>query len=408
MLNDLSVAQPLTMVGVSKDCISIFGGNAHQEGSSLVLFNTRFSVVQSKQFFKVYFNNAKFWICGNHILLAFGHTLACVSFRISKEQLSDMIGSQRTNEMQTIINKDCINEEIELEEEAFMTSKESRYTGRILPPVDKLPFDLHSVDTQLQSLYSHNVICEIQKVNSDLSSGIQTKLCTNVHDGMFHLDIIQMLTTELEKYGASDLEITEKLIPLLIEKNLDSELLICFKKYANISDKMLVKSLKYFLNTTCTTDDKQNRNGLSSKQKTQINAVFSCSFNENLIKDHLRTDLNLDEVILLLDELAQCVQKADQILIELPQFGDDFDDDLQLVSWFSIILDAHYQQFILSRNVEFAKMIGAWKEIIDQYVADIRELKTLTPLLCNLVKGKSLNVQNQSSKWYSVEAVKLY
>lgn len=421
MLTSFKMDQPLFIGGVNKDCIAIYGANEQQEGASLVLYNTRFNVSQSKQFFKVYFNNARFWVIGKNILLAYGQTLACVSFRISKEQLSDMIGTQRTNQYDTVVDKDTINEENDLEEwlvfdaarQVVENPNNTQYKNQNWQNQknynDKQK-NVEVLENDLRSMYAHNVCVNIKRDKFFLSDTIQTQLSSNVLDDSFIIEEIFLLTSEMEKCGASETEITDKCIPLLIKANVPQELVICLRRYTNISDKMLVRSLKYFMNLTAdnvNTIDRQNI-CLNDAQKEYINIVLSRSFNEELIKQHLRTYLDFSEVISLLTHIYNLLGSNEISLEETPQFGDSFDEDQQLISWFCTMLDSHYQQFLLSRNPQLPKMITKWKQLVDEHLATVRDLNSFSAILYNMVKGTAHRNDNPSCKWYSVEAVKLY
>lgn len=116
MLPAINVDYPLSILGVSRDCVAIYGAHATQEGGALILYNTQFKVIESKQLFKVFFTNSQLWCVDTHIFLAAGQKLAVISFRISKEHLSDMLGSQRCINLHTFVDTECINSDAELEE----------------------------------------------------------------------------------------------------------------------------------------------------------------------------------------------------------------------------------------------------------------------------------------------------
>lgn len=428
MLSLFKVDQPLAIVGVSKDCVAIYGANEQQEGATLVLYNTRFSVTQSKQFFKVYFNNARIWVIGKYILLAHGQTLACASFRISKEQLADMIGTQRTNDLTNVVDKDCINEEVELEESftidlaqqmisnELISAAALNYNGDIVRKEWKnlnsknkiIPTEsVEAVENDLKMLYSHDMGLEIYRGEVLLSDTVQTKLSNNQQDELFKIDEILLLTSEMEKCGASEFEITEKCVPVLIKAKLPDELVTCLRKYTNISEKMLVRALKFLLSLSHRNASQRERFEMSEQQIGYVNVVLSCSFNEDIIKDHLRT-LDFEEVLCLLTHIFGLLDSVEKTLDEAAQFADNFDEDIQLLNWFIVLLDAHYQQFILSREAKLPQMLAKWKDLIDEHSMALREMKSVSAVLYNLVRGNALTTENQSSKWYSVEAVKLY
>lgn len=402
------------MIGVSTDCVAIYGGNEQQDGSSLVLYHTRYNVVQCKQFFKLHLENSSLWVIGKYILTAFGQELSCAPFRISEERLSELVGSKRSMELSKIVDKDSINEESELEERVsfnkgaqILSNVNGVPTGNtyasstkwMIPEIQKTNQPIELFETfvdDMRSLYMHDIPIDIVRGDSLLSELVQTKTVNHVKDRLYSTEEIALLTRELEKCGASEYEITEHVIPLLIKAQLPDELVICLLKYTNVSDKMLATSLKFFI----TMED-------SSKKSACINRILSCSFNEELIKEHLRINLNLDNVIFLLKHIHNALIDDQIILDETPQFADNFDGDTMLLSWFSVILDAHYQQFILSRDTNLLDMINEWKTLTDSLVENVSDLKAISATLYTLINGKAKH-SNHSSKWYSVEVVNLY
>lgn len=452
MLNLFKVDQPLTIRGVGNDCVAIYGANAQQEGASLVLYNTRFNVAQSKQFFKVYFNNARIWVLGKHILLAYGQTLACVSFRIHREQLAGMVGSQRSNDYTSIIDQDSINEEAALEEAISFDAARQQLANESRPsageaitttaPAATNGFETTAASTQvaevaasvqrdLSRLYGHDVLVDIRRGELFLSDTVQVQIGSNIRDSGFDVDEVLLLSAEMEKGGASEFDITERVIPMLIAAQLPDELVRCLRKYANISDRMLMKALKYFLNMSTTAaavaeEGNGNSSGAVSTVRRQrlvidparaayVNVVLSRSFAADQLMGYLRSELDFSEVLCLLEHITALLAAATGDggcgaggLEEMVQFGDAFNQDLQLLAWFELIVDAHYQQFVLSHNKDLLALLSKWTEYINEQIESVRNMKSLSAELYNLVNGKSLATDRQSSKWYSVEMIKLY
>lgn len=420
MLNALKVDQPLAIIGISKDCVAIYGANESLEGASLILYNTQFSVIQSKQFFKVYFTDSRLWVVKKHILLSFGQNLACVSFRISREQLSDMIGSQRGASIQDIVNQDSINEENDLEEGVSFDSEnqtkanqQSKKKEKTIQDTDygrssssRKQISLNHLETfqyELQRICRHHLSYQLIRDSKLPSDSIVMKFCSNVNDGPFNIEQVSLLTSELEKYGASEFEITDILIPILIAAQQSDELATCLRSYTNISEQRIVETLKYFISLNHITSKSDGKENLKL-----INAVLSCSFNEDLIREHLRNVLTFDDAIFILNYLYKLLKSDEQTLEEIPQRCDDFDDDTHLLLWFSTILDAHFQQFILSQNPKIPKMVTKWQEFVNDHLNCIRDAPSVMAMFYNLVQGKHGNTEKQTSKWYSIELTKLY
>lgn len=402
MFNYLKVDQPLTIVGVSKNYVAIYGCNTQSDGASLLLYNTRYNVVKCTHHFKVHLLNCRLWVIGKYILMAVGNRINCWPFHISQEKLSDIIGSKHSTELSGTVEKDIINEDSELERDVSFDREEQQCNLKLSPfaqPYPQMrvasgPTEIfETFNRNLHTLYKHDIDVDI--VHSD--SLMKTITLVNAQDRLYSTAQITVLTEKLENCGLSETEITEHLIPLLIKAKLPNELSICLRKYTNISERMLAKSLKFYISMN------------ESDAKTAfINQIFGCSFNKELIKEHLRTNLNLNSAIYLLELIHQDLVSDEMLLEESPQYGHNFDSDTALINWFIVILDAHYQQFLLARDLTVNEKILKWKTLIESFVSGVRELKSMTAKLHNLVDGKAKQNDNTSSKWYSVEKIKLY
>ncbi|KAJ6641119.1 hypothetical protein Bhyg_06054 [Pseudolycoriella hygida] len=418
MFKCLRVNKPMTVVAVGKNCIAIYGGVTQQDGASLILYNTRIThqIVLCRQNFKVYFDNCRLWVIGKYLLMGAGQRLSCLPFRISPEKLSDIIGSKRSIELSpnsfigTVI-KDRINEEKELEEYVTFSGEMAKFDSSVTSNENDVlmkyemvtqnrfndPIEIPEVYlNHMRWLYSRNVDVDVVQ-NESLSQLIKTKTVVHPKDRVFYTEEITVLTEALEECGKSDTEITEHVIPLLIKANLPDELAICLRKYTNISEQMLAKSLQFFIKLR-----------ESDTKSALINRVLACSFNKDLIKDHFRTNLSLDNAIYLLEHIHRLL--STEQIEDSPQYGDDFDSDTFLINWFTALLEAHYQQFLLARDRALSDKILKWKTLIDSFVSGILNMKPVASRLTSLVNGTATATLNENagSKWYTVEVVKLY
>lgn len=398
--NYLRTDKPLTVINVGANCIAIYGGNAKKDGASLILYNTVHFTVVCVQEFKVHLSNCRLWAIGKHILMADGQRLLCAPFRIAQGKLSEAIGSKRSIEWDRPVNKDCVNEEDFLEEVTSFDDKPRNNCRQYKPPMSLIPpYATESFaifEENLETLYHYDVPIEFAQDGSVHD----TKLRSSVHprDELYDCELNRILSDVLESNGASEIEITEHQIPILIKANQPDELVRCLRKYTNVSERMLVKCLKYFLSLS----DSPNK-------LTYINQVFACSFDYDSIENHLRTDLNLEDAIYLMDILLHRNFADEEVsLEEAPQYGHNFDSDMALINWFVVLLDTHHLQFLLSSDVTVCDYILKWKELMEEFVEDTQSLKQIRGALVNLVNGKFKQNDNANSKWYSVERVKLY
>ena len=289
---------------------------------------------------------------------------------------------------------------------------------------------------KLHELYRKDLTVEIVRDDKLPVDMVQMKLFSNVDNQLGTLTMaehFEYFVSDLEKYGASEIEITEKLIPILMKTNSTMDIGKCLKRYNNISEKMIVLVLKYVLETpmekseetekdeemkepsehiTFSKNEYPNRNIFlrppSKEQVDLLNIVLSCSFNRDSILPYLRKELTLSMAIQLLKHLYELLVSEDDFLPEIPSNCEDFDNDEKVLEWATLLIDSHYQQFVLSRDDSVLEELYRWQEIVERHMNLLNELKKLHPVIVNMMKNKNKDNENKFCKWYSIEALKLY
>lgn len=451
ILTMINTTQPLSMVGISKDYVAIYAGNLNQEGATLLLYNVQFKVVQAKQFFKVYFNNSRFWLSENHILLAFGQTLAVVPFKISKQQLSDMVGTQRSFELSAYVDNESINEDGDLSEGyAFvgnMNTMNEERDEEPEPKSEKMFKTFESVEKFEESLhkaYKSNLQVDIVRDDDLPENTIQMRLMTNADrtiGPLIFTEKFELFASELEKHGFGEMEITDKILPLMIPTNASLDIGKCLKRYSAVSDRALVSALKYALSCK---DEKPIRTEIrdvdqlfqkhpiaslpasnpseqlqnldiiethdlpDNSKNDLLNIILSCTFNRKVILPLVRDQIDLDAVLYLLDHLMYLLTDPVATLSEIPSNSDNFDSDEKVIEWVTLLIDSHYQQIVLSRDPEVREKLINWLNVVKQHSDSLKELRLFAPTIRRLVEKKGREREKQVNKWYSVETITLY
>ncbi|KNC30922.1 hypothetical protein FF38_09307 [Lucilia cuprina] len=467
MLTQLKVDTPLSVLGISKHFVAIYGANHGQEGASLLLYNTQYKVIKTKQFFKVYFNFSQLWSIDEHILLAMGQNLSVVKYRVLKEVLSELVGTQVGHDYQPVLEDIHINEEAFLEDCLQYSNDYDYYTVKNSKTNDK-PFkeadgkfvaflNSKEFDKDLNSLKQLNLHVEVNQVEQPLDD-VQISLMANYNDNGFISPEIQLIAKQLEKAGASEHEITEKLLTVLIKANLLQDIGVCLKRYQNISEKILSKTLNYLL-TNITTIETLNHKEESTKNLTNgcktekqekhmevdfqlesddqakpypnldlleekpiehnssnealdiLNILLQCSFDAEAIAVHIRNDIDYNKILLILQHLYNLLITPPQLSLieERPSlYNCSSDYELQLMRWFGVFLNSHFQKLALSKDIELMEILYKWHELIQSYKREIVELETVAALLYNIVERRKIFKEKNSSKWYSIEEVQLF
>lgn len=412
LLNTIDVKQPLSLLGISRDCIAIYGANASpNEGGSLILYNTQFKIVESKQMFKVYFRNSKLWVVDTFIFLAAGQKLAVASFRVSKEQLSNMLGSQCATNLTAVVDTECINAEAELEDTLEFDERSTAQATQLPASTDNTDisdgYDIKQValrrdriDSDLRLLQQHNIPIELSYDNDLFADMVLFRPSSSAKPEKIENVALKSLVTELERIGESEMSISDHLIRMCIASNQTTELIHCIQSNLNVSEETLALALKHYLERA------RPATGVDD-HKSNVNAILSCAFDASLMLRPLRTHLSADHVSFLFDHLFESLRSSDALL-EQHTHTDELDEDGLLVNWLSALIDSHYHHFVMIKGSDIVEKLNGWRQSLRNSIDEIKELKSVTAMLYDLSDGKSVVKETVTSKWYSIEEITLY
>ncbi|XP_005182464.2 nucleolar protein 11 [Musca domestica] len=450
VLTQLKVDSPLSVMGISKHFVAIYGANHGQEGASLLLYNTQFKVIKTKQFFKVYFNYSKLWSVNDHIILAMGQNLSVVKYQVLKEVLSELVGTQVSNDYQTSIEIDHINEEDMMEEclqysKDFQTQNSNEVADADADEAGKplkiqeadgltIPYmGVQDFDKELNALRQLHLHVDV--VNDSQLDAVHINLMSNHNDAGFSCSEIQLIAQQLERVGASEHEISEKLLTVLMKANLLKDIGVCLRRYTNISEKILSKTLNYILKRYSSASGESNEkgtkvNGIAQEEHMEtegilsrkpsasgntseiqdiLNTLLACSFDAETIAKCIRQDMEYKEVVIILEHLYNMITSDDMYLEERPALYETSTEyELQLLRWFGVFLNSHFQKLALSKEVALIELLFKWHELFQSYRQEIVELQNVAALLHNVVERRTVAKEKSSSKWYSIEEVYLF
>lgn len=401
MLTTLNVDKPMSVLGLADHCVAIYGANSVQEGASLILYNTQFKVIQAQQFFKVYFDFSRLWFFHKSILLAMGQNLSVVSFKITRQLLSELIGSQVQNQSEERVGDDFINEDEEFEENLEFCEKMTHSQDIEMSFEDDSPFadglkvpfyPMESFDEDIQKALN------VSEFKVNLIEGEDFGITVN--SVPFPTPEIEFVANELEKRGASEQEIVEKLMYVLIKAGRLNDILVCLKRYTCIPERMLVKTLIFIIKSYEESNDiKQNI----------IKAIISCSFHEEKLAQHIREEFkDISYILKTFNILYEFISSPDFLLEERAESSYEFDDEMQILKWIGIFLCTHFQQFVLSRDENILECLKKWMDIVSKFRCNILELQDVSKYLYKLFESQTSTNDISYSKWYSIEEIKLF
>lgn len=418
MMPQIKLSTAISVVGISQDFVAIYGASSEQEGAFLVIYNTKFHIVQATQFFKVYFNNSRLWAMDNNIYLGIGQMLSLVPFVILKEQLSDLLGSQRVVGTGNYVDKEYMNEDYELEETLLYEQLGQQNENIVeeneidfIPPVQSNTSEsryfeyIGDANTKLESLYNFDMLFNVLRDENGLQDSVVSKLHSNALNATYMSEKYEILITELEKCGASEMEICDRIIPILIEADTVQDLKVCLQRYSTISELMIAKSLIFSINKVI---DLEINFEEHQKEYALLNQLLACTYDRDELLPHIRSQFDISSTIFLLNYLNEFYKNPECILDELPVHGDSFDSDSHIVEWINVLLDAQYQKLILSSDQNSLNLLVDIQNTINTSINDIRTLSKFLPELHNIANKKKIQTKQNYSKWYTIENISLY
>ncbi|PNF31620.1 hypothetical protein B7P43_G17189 [Cryptotermes secundus] len=192
----------------------------------------------------------------------------------------------------------------------------------------------------------------------------------------------------LEAEGCCQSMMVQKLLPQLLKASAISELNWCIKYFTDIPEGSLVQIILFCLENVTKTDKEGPYHKL-------LNTVLHAPFSDVCMLPSVRT-APLHLTLSLLHYLAEEIE-ADVPEVEL----------YNLIEWASLLLDAHYQRYLLSGDPQVLKLLLRIRELVVNQIDHMNELNGLLPLLQQLQEGK-LSKPQFVNKLYSIESLRLY
>lgn len=451
IVDSVDANSPLAVTPISEDCIAIYARKSTDDGSFVILYNIKYKVIQSKVPFKVYLSNFKLWSIEKNIFLAMGEQLSVIPYRISIDQLSNMVGSQCDTADHVMIEKEMIDED-EAETIDFDTDQtsvegmefkvENQFDGfkRNQTPMLKA-IGADEVNDHLEELYREELVVDLVRLDDQAGDTVSVKLLSNVDESFPILsENFETFCTEMEKFGCSEIEITNRIIPVLIKTNRIEDIGLLLKRYNHVSERMLIVIIKYLLScpleeSKSTTISEANedetefdRNQLSKAKRFASNNVFlsslrsdkrdvlsivlCCSFDNATIIKFLREKITLDEVIQLMDHLYTILATSSlddpyELKGNLVD-GNNFDYDSKHFEWFTLLLDSHYQQILLSHDSNLCDKLDLWLKLVDNHIVILSQMNNIRSILTKLSTKKPIHMSKKCNQWYSLEKLQIY
>lgn len=451
ILSNIDTTKSLGIQTVTENCIAIY--SSKDDGACVALYNMKYKIVQSRVVFKVFFFNFKLWSIKSNIFLAMGEQLSMIPFRIGKDKLSDMIGSQRDAEVQSSVEREMLDEDPVFQNSLIFDDDQDDVEGmemslnvadeiksfKFKPTHGKNIASIEEVSDNINELRSKELYVDLVRDEEQPLDSASIKCLSNIDEKYpIMSENFEIICQEYEKVGCSEIEITDKIFPVLIAAKRTKDIGLLLKRYNHISEEMLVKILKYLL--SCDEEEEmqieepKTFNGdefdenmicrekkfvstnilLSTKQNEKRDVLciaLTSSFSSKTIFQYLQHEIDLEEAVKLIDCLYKFINCD---IFDEYDFrgnlvdGEDFDIDQKLFEWFTLLLDSHYQQILLSRDKKLLARLESWLELVNFHSQILSDMMDLRPTLVRLTKKKITTQRKTCNRWYKITKLPLY
>ncbi|XP_011214485.2 uncharacterized protein LOC105233994 [Bactrocera dorsalis] len=401
VISTLNVDSPLSILGIAKNCVAIYGANNNQEGASLLLYNTQFKVVKAQQYFKVFFDSSRIWIIDDNILLAMGQNLSVVTYRMPQELLVDLLGTYHC-ENPIRIEGDLINEEDYLQsicsyKENVSTVNTSNYESltNIQDYRNHLPIS-HETSYKCYDLREKSKpFIKVDQGKCFLNNTItvqESKLETD----LINRTLFEFFIHQLENYGTTKEEVSEKLLFLLEKCGASSKMTSLLSRLSSAPLSVFAKVFFSILMKRSSNSTYESLTAAMLKAcclETGIQPLQAAKIN------NFRSDLSSFDLIFLLDyfynQLSQLSKSSSEIC--------NMKLEMRIFYWFDILLNAYFQQLLLSKDNKVFELLLKWADLISSYRNQIKTLEDLATRLYNIVQKEDFVENSNSFLWYSIE-----
>ncbi|XP_066595798.1 nucleolar protein 11 [Prorops nasuta] len=352
----INSAHPVVMTPLNDTTIAVYGADVSEEGAVLLIYNVQFKLVQAVQKLKLYTNDAKLWRVEDKLLLAANRHLAVAPYYLAPQRIETMLGSSLN------FRKYNQNDDIVVVQQTTIANWGSELT-KSRKPFSKVP----------------------KNISKQISSYINE--------------------------GLSDAAIQKLLLPELIElKDIDA-ISWCLDTFIDLPEKLMTDLLAFSLRTSNkmlkplqngNTEENPDTNTVSIRNDF-LNKILSISYLDVTLLSHLKMGLSFNEITQLLQYLIAKLGSQEEV------FGYTEPNDKHLYDWASLLLDSHYQNYVLSQDSEVLTLFNKLYDVLNSHLKLMEDLKNLRPMISRTLNGKSIKLLHQNcNQFYSVEEIKLY
>lgn len=310
-LTSVDTKNPVVMTQLNETTIAVYAADVLEEGAVMLIYNIQFKLVQAVQKLKLYTKDAKLWRVDDKLLLAANRDLAVAPYKLAPHRLESILGSSLN------FPSDPKDDVVLLNESVIANWEEE---------------------------------CEIPEPKSLLS--LPDKWAKQ----------FKTLISE----GLSDAAIYELMMPQLIEAKDVNMIVWCLDNLKDLPEKFLIELLAFCVRLPDKdfTKMKNGESSLVTSKNDFLDKIFNAKYSDVSLLSHLKSGLNFQETLVLLNYVLEKLNEEDLSLDE-----EQLPTDQKLYDWATLLLDAHYQNYLLSPDEKVVQLLNDAKTVIDDHVS---------------------------------------
>ncbi|XP_041986875.1 nucleolar protein 11 [Aricia agestis] len=335
----ISTSNNVSIAWMGKDHLILFGSNQEQDGALLVAYNIVLGVGSCKYPMKMYSEDAQIYTFNNYIIL----------------EASNHVGM--------------------------------------------LPFALETNRNLSSLLGSHDVVQD----NS-----------TNISDWDTPVEPVFEVTNEIKEFiasGMTERSICAQIINPLLENQDFRPIYRNIKQFNDIPESVLLSVMNYVLkllskeslhlsddeafDNFCNCKDMAKKDELVHKGKFELlNYLLQIQFSDAVFIPYLRSAMSLDNALFLMRYISYLLLDSNKTF--------DSVYESKLFDWCTLLMDAFYQQYLLTKDETVSHVLDTMHKTIVNLVNQLMIVDDTLPLLHQVLTGKQKE-DNQECLSYAIE-----
>ncbi|KPJ20428.1 Nucleolar protein 11-like [Papilio machaon] len=220
---------------------------------------------------------------------------------------------------------------------------------------------------------------------------------------------------DLINLGLTERSICSQIIPLLLEKNDHNKIVKVLNDFKDVPESILVLLLSYAIKLVnpnnidvtnneeflriCESDLQSEGTRAHNSKLNFLNYVLQIPVSDATLVPYLRNGLSLDNALFLMSYISYLLVDSEmEIHIEY---------ESKLLDWCTLLMDAFYQQYLMTKDEKVTFVLETMKLIVDNLVDQLMVVDSLLPKLHQTVSGKQANNDVDDLLSYTIELMEI-